>query len=61
MPHEFDYVESPTKGEVDKWGFAIKPTISDAECIIICLRNAPCGIDKKQSERLAKEFENGRI
>tara|TARA_B100001175_G_C19203012_1_gene492282 strand:+ start:303 stop:488 length:186 start_codon:yes stop_codon:yes gene_type:complete len=61
MPHEFDPCEAPIEGEVDKWGFAIKPTISDAECIIICLRNAPCGIDKKQSERLAKEFENGRI
>ena len=31
MPHEFDYVESPTKGEVDQWGFTIKPKISDAE------------------------------
>ena len=61
MPHEFDYVESPTKGEVDQWGFTIKPKISDAECILICLRNAPCGIDKKQAERLVQEFENGRI
>jgi len=46
MSHEFDPCEAPIEGEVDKWGFTIKPTISDTECIIICLKNAPCGIDK---------------
>ena len=61
MPHEFDPCEAPIEGKLDKWGFTIKPTISDTECILICLRNAPCGIDKKQSERLVKEFKNGRI
>ncbi len=61
MPHKFDPCEAPTEGKLDKWGFTIKPTISDTECILICLKNAPCGIDKKQSERLVKEFENGRI
>ena len=50
MPSEFDYVEAPTEGEVDKWGFTIKPTISDTELILRCLRNAPCGSDKKQVE-----------
>ena len=58
MSSEFDYVEAPTEGEVDKWGFTIKPTICDNEVIIRCLKNAPCGIDKKQSERLIKKFES---
>jgi hypothetical protein len=43
--------------KVDKWGFTIKPTISDRDCILICLNNAPCGTDKKQVERIIKEFE----
>ena len=50
MPHEFDYVEAPAEGEVDKWGFTIKPTISDTAATLICLRNAPCGTDTKQIE-----------
>ena len=58
MPHEFDYVEAPTTGEVDKWGFTIKPSISDTEVIIRCLKNTPCGIDKKQVERIIKDYEN---
>tara|TARA_B100000902_G_scaffold155111_1_gene151543 strand:- start:453 stop:635 length:183 start_codon:yes stop_codon:yes gene_type:complete len=58
MPSEFDYVEAPTEGEVDKWGFTIKPSISDIEVIIRCLKNAPCGIDKKQAERIIKDYEN---
>jgi len=57
MASEFDYVEAPTEGEVDKWGFTIKPSISDNELIIICLKNAPCGSDKKQVERLIKHYE----
>ncbi len=51
-------VEAPTEGEVDKWGFTIKPTISDNELIRICLRNAPCGSDKKQVERLIKQYND---
>ena len=43
--------------KVDKWGFTIKPEISDHDHILICLRNAPCGTDRKQSERLIKEYE----
>ena len=57
MPSEFDYVEAPTEGKVDKWGFTIKPPMSDTEVILRCLRNAPCGTDKKQIERLINEFE----
>ena len=58
MSHEFDYVEAPTEGEVDKWGFTIKPAITDTECILRCLNNAPCGCDKKQTMRLIKIYED---
>ena len=57
MPHEFDPCEAPTEGEVDKWGFTIKPTISDDELILRCLKNAPCGCDRKQSMNLIKIYE----
>jgi hypothetical protein len=58
MPHEFDPCEAPIEGEVDKWGFTIKPTISDDELILMCLRNAPCGSDRKQALRLIQIYEN---
>ena len=58
MPHEFDPCEAPVEGEVDKWGFTIKPLISDVECILLCLKNAPCGTDRKQVIRLIKEYES---
>ena len=57
MSSEFDYVEAPTEGEVDKWGFTIKPTISDDELILMCLKNAPCGSDRKQTIKLIKIYE----
>jgi hypothetical protein len=57
MPHEFDPCEAPTEGEVDKWGFTIKPTISDDELILRCVRNAPCGCDRKQAMNLIKIYE----
>jgi len=57
MPHEFDPCEAPTEGKVDKWGFTIKPDISDNELIRICLRNAPCGCDKKQVERVMQQLK----
>jgi len=57
MPSEFDYVEAPTEGEVDKWGFTIKPSISDDQLILICLKNAPCGSDRKQAMKLIKIYE----
>ena len=34
-----------------------RPSISDRECILICLNNAPCGTNRKQVERLIKEYE----
>lgn len=43
---------------VDKHGFTIKPPISDELCILICLKNAPCGTSKKQIERLVLNYEN---
>ena len=46
-----DSAEAP----VDKHGFTIKPPISDDECITRCLQNIPCGIEKKQIDRLLKE------
>jgi len=50
-------VEAPSGVKYDKWGFTIKPTITDTELILMCLRNAPCGADKKQAERLIKYYE----
>tara|TARA_B100001113_G_C20753058_1_gene467427 strand:+ start:386 stop:523 length:138 start_codon:yes stop_codon:yes gene_type:complete len=41
----------------DKIVWSQKPLISDRDCILLCLNNAPCGTDKKQVERLIKEFE----
>ena len=49
-------VESPDE-LVDKNGFSIKPPISDKECILICLKNAPCGTDKKQVQRLIELYD----
>tara|TARA_B100000902_G_C27277855_1_gene899865 strand:+ start:527 stop:709 length:183 start_codon:yes stop_codon:yes gene_type:complete len=57
MPHEFDPCEAPIDGEVDKWGFTIKPKISDTAAILMCLRNAPCGADKKQIQKLIEHYE----
>jgi hypothetical protein len=53
----FDSPEAPIEGEVDKWGFTIKPTISDDELILRCLKNAPCGSDRKQAMKLIKIYE----
>ncbi|WDS61242.1 hypothetical protein SBM3_00163 [Synechococcus phage S-BM3] len=53
-----DSPEAPIDGEVDKWGFTIKPTISDNELIRICLSNAPCGCDKKQVQRLIAQYHD---
>ena len=57
MSHEFDPCEAPIEGEVDKWGFTIKPSITDDELILICLKNAPCGTDRKQTQRLIQQYE----
>jgi hypothetical protein len=50
-------VEAPDE-LVDKNGFSIKPPISDKECILVCLENAPCGTNKKQVQRLIMEYES---
>ncbi len=52
-----DSPEAPIEGEVDKWGFTIKPSITDDELILICLKNAPCGTDRKQTQRLIQQYE----
>ena len=53
--HEIDEEVLP---KVDKHGFTIKPPISDELCILICLKNAPCGTNKKQVDRLVSYYEN---
>ncbi len=53
-----DSPEAPIEGEVDKWGFTIKPSISDDELILMCLKNAPCGSDRKQVMNLIKIYED---
>ena len=42
---------------IDKDGWTQRDPISDNECILICLRNAPCGTDRKQVIRLIKRYE----
>ena len=50
-----------TKGKkyYDDQGWEIAPPISDRECIYRCLENCEslAGLDKKQIQRLMKEFE----
>jgi hypothetical protein len=41
----------------DKIVWTQKPLISDRECILLCLKNAPCGTSKKQVDRLIKNYE----
>jgi len=45
-------------GPVDEHGFSKRKPISDRECIYKCLDNsrALAGLDRKQVERLAKQF-----
>ena len=43
---------------IDKNGWWQRDMISDNECILICLKNAPAGTNKKQVERLIKKYEN---
>jgi len=56
------YVEAQvTEGKkyYDKDGWEISPPISDRECIYRCLENCEslAGLDKKQVQRLMKDFE----
>ncbi len=57
MAHEFDPCEAPAEGKLDKWGFTIKPTITEDELILLCLKNAPCGTDRKQVVSIVKKYE----
>ena len=43
---------------IDENGWWQRDPISDEECILICLKCAPCGTDKKQVERLIAQFKN---
>ena len=53
-----------TKGKkyFDKDGWEISPPISGRECIYKCLDNCEqlAGLDRKQVQRLMKEFESGQ-
>jgi len=51
------FPEAPIGGKLDKWGFTIKPTITDDELILMCIKNAPCGADRKQVLALIKKYE----
>ena len=44
---------------IDESGWTQRDPISDEECILICLRNAPAGTDRKQVARLIQEYEKG--
>ena len=37
---------------------AKREAVSDEELLVICLKNAPVGTDKKQVMRLIKHYEN---
>ena len=57
MAHEFDPCEAPVEGKLDKWGFTIKPTITEDELILLCLQNAPCGTDRKQVMSIITKYK----
>lgn len=57
MAHEFDPCEAPVEGKLDKWGFTIRPTITEDQLILLCLKNAPCGTDRKQVMTIVKKYE----
>ncbi len=43
---------------IDEHGWWQRDPISDEECILICLNNAPIGTNKKQVARLIDEIQN---
>ena len=55
---DLSHLEASAGGEVDHQGWPKKPPISDRECIYKCLHNCVnlAGLDRKQVERLIKEF-----
>ncbi len=50
-------IESIKRQEQPFWSDDDKPKMTDQECILLCLRNAPAGSDKKQIERLIAYYE----
>jgi len=38
----------------DETGWSKRISISDEECILLCLKNAPLGTNRKQVQRLIK-------
>ena len=42
----------------DETGWSKRLPISDEECLLLCLNNAPLGADKHQVLRLIKALEN---
>ena len=59
MSKDYSYLEADAGGEVDHQGWPKKPSISDRECIYLCLENCEelSGLDKKQVQRLMEEFK----
>ena len=53
------HLEANVEDGVDEYGFSKRKPISDRECIYKCLDNCTnlAGLDKRQVERLAKQFE----
>ena len=49
--------------KIDKHGFTIKDSISDAECILKCVQNCEflCGMDRKQTQRLIKQLGGAKV
>jgi len=43
---------------IDENGWWQRDPISDEECILICIKNAPCGTNKKQVDRLITKYQN---
>ena len=54
------FPEAPKGGKLDKWGFTIKPSITDDDLIYLCLKNAPEGVDRKQVASLIRVYESIR-
>lgn len=46
---------------IDENGWEQRDPISDEECILICLNNAPVGTDKKQVAKLINEIQNQNL
>ena len=46
---------------IDEDGWTQKLPISDAECILRCLKNRPTGIENDQVAYLIKSIENGEV